>query len=103
MKALFLFIFIGLLSTALHAQNSFVKDSFKIEYASQTLKVKATTAAFVNIIIVDVEGYVVYDNDFENPTGSFDKIINVQQLPAGNYVLKLFSGKDAFSEKFTKP
>ncbi len=99
MKAFVVLLFIGLLSTALHAQNA---ESFKIEYVSNTLKIKANTGAFVNITIVNALGYVVYDKDFKNPTGAFDKTINVQELPAGTYDLKLFSGNDAFSAKFTK-
>jgi glucose/arabinose dehydrogenase len=60
------------------------------------------TNALVNLIMIDVNGSVVLDKDFENPTGHFENIISVKELPAGTYVLKLISGDEVFTQKLIK-
>ncbi|HEY8399793.1 MAG TPA: Ig-like domain-containing protein, partial [Cytophagaceae bacterium] len=60
------------------------------------------SASHVNVIIIDAGGFVVYDKDFENKTGSFEQLINIADLPKGVYVIKLFSGDQVYSQKMVK-
>ncbi|MFM7024329.1 MAG: discoidin domain-containing protein [Flavobacteriales bacterium] len=60
------------------------------------------TPSMVNLLIVDVKGSVVVDRDYENTSGHFENKINVENLPAGQYVLKLFSGNEVFTQKLVK-
>jgi glucose/arabinose dehydrogenase len=71
---------------------------------SDELNVKATfeKSGFVNVLLVDVNGYVVLDQDFEILQNNFEQKISVSELPAGVYTLKLISGDEVFTEKVVK-
>jgi glucose/arabinose dehydrogenase/cell division septation protein DedD len=67
-----------------------------------TLKARFQEAGFVNVILTDQNGNVVYDQDFENSQTVFETKIGFANLSAGVYTMKLFSGKEVFSGRLIK-
>ncbi len=56
----------------------------------------------VNLVIFDVNGSLVVNQKFENTSGHFEQRIVVENLAEGNYILKLMSGNEVFTQKLVK-
>ena len=56
----------------------------------------------VSVAITDVNGKVIYQEDNDNPSGSYKKEIDLKGIPQGNYIISVTQGDKVFTEQISK-
>lgn len=56
----------------------------------------------LTVSVTDVNGKIVYEERNENPTGDYQKDINLRDFPQGNYILSVKQGDKVFSQQISK-
>ena len=56
----------------------------------------------VSVTITDVNGKVIYQEENDNPSGSYKKEIDLKGIPQGNYVISVKQGDKVFTEQISK-
>jgi hypothetical protein len=56
----------------------------------------------VSIAIADVNGKVVYQENNDNTTGTYNHDIDLKGLPRGNYILSVHQGDKVFTQQISK-
>ncbi len=67
-----------------------------------SIKAKLKKSLYASILIMDGNGYVLWDGDYTIKNNTLDEKISISKLPAGQYILKLISPEGIFIEKFIK-
>ena len=61
-----------------------------------------TAAGPVEISITDVNGKVVYHENNDNATGSYNRDIDLKGMPQGNYIISVSQGSKVFTQQLSK-
>src|SRR5689334_2663241 len=54
------------------------------------------------VTVTDVAGKVVYRDLNDNPTGYYNREINIKNMPQGNYILAVLQGEKRFTQQIAK-
>lgn len=56
----------------------------------------------VNVAITDINGKVIYNEEYENLSGQYSRDINLKDIPQGNYVLTIKQGDRIYTDQISK-
>jgi hypothetical protein len=56
----------------------------------------------LSVIVSDVNGKVVYQEENENSTGFYNREIDLKDVPTGNYILSVKQGDKVFTQQLSK-